>query len=236
MSAILTRLWNAPQVRFRQGKPTAIDSLRPLLYGDVPMSSWPTAGDTYAGEPWNSFVQARSFAESGDVASAQGIWRRIATTENIESRHVLQAWHYLRASGVLPPDDVAATVLGALAEVPMSGAHDVLAAYADGSVRYLNHSGKVAVVEPPAPEELGRATAEWRAIAGQLSSAIGPWEGSMPALPPGHARVMMLTPSGPRFGQGPYDALSGDAAAGAFLTAAARVLQIVVRTASRGRT
>jgi hypothetical protein len=39
----------------------------------------------------------------------------------------------------------------------------------------------------------------------------------------------MLTPAGPRFGQGPYEALLKDTAAGAFLTAAARVLQPLVK-------
>jgi hypothetical protein len=222
-------------VRFRPRKSTAADSLRPLLYGDLPFSQWPPPDGAQDGEPWSSFARAREAAEGGDLAAAQDTWRRIAATEGIEARHVLQAWHFLRTTGVTPPDDVAALVLGAVAEVPMGPAHDVLAAYADGSVRYLNHSGKVAVIEPPTDAELGRATSEWLAIAGQLSRAIGPWEGPLPPVPPGHARVLMLTPSGPRFGQGPYDALSGDAAAGAFLAAAANVLQIVVRMAGAGQ-
>ena len=58
----------------------------------------------------------------------------------------------------------------------------------------------------------------------------------MARVPKGHARVLMLTPSGPRFGQRPYDALGRDAAAGAFLAAAPNVLQIVVRLANTGST
>jgi hypothetical protein len=75
------------------------------------------------------------------------------------------------------------------AEVPVGSEHDVLAAYADGSVRYLHYSGKVAVIDPPGPPELGRSAAEWLAIAGQLSTAIGPWDGALPDVPTGHARV-----------------------------------------------
>jgi hypothetical protein len=150
---------------------------------------------------------------------------------DIESRHVLQAWHFLREFGVNPSDDVAPHVLGAVAQIPMKSRHDVLAAYADGSVRYLNYSGKVAVVDPPAPESLTEAVGEWLAVAGQLASAIGPWSGPLPEVRRDHARVLMLTPSGPRFGQGPYDALSRDRAAAGFLAAAATVLQLVVTLA-----
>jgi hypothetical protein len=211
---------------------TAADTLRPLLHGDAPMSLWIASGGEPVVEPWASFEQARTLADAGNVTGAREIWTRIAQTKDIESRHVLQAWHYLRASGARPPEAIAAEVLGAGAEVPVGSEHDVLAAYADGSVRYLNYSGKVAVIDPPGPPELGRATAEWLAIAGQLSNAIGPWDGALPDVPTGHARVLMLTPSGPRFGQGPYEALSRDAAAGAFLTGAAGVLEIVVRLAT----
>jgi hypothetical protein len=196
------------------------------------MSLWPEASGASTGGPWANFERARALAEAGDVEGAQDLWRGVTRMRDIESRHVLQAWHYLRESGESPPPDVAAEVLGAVAEVPVGAAHDVLAAYADGSVRYLNHSGKVAVIDAPGSDELRDAVGDWLAIARQLAAAIGPWQAALPNVPLGHARVLMLTPSGPRFGQGPYDALAREAAAGAFLTAATRVLQRVVRWAT----
>ncbi len=39
---------------------------------------------------------------------------------------------------------------------------------------------------------------------------------------------MMLTPSGPHFGQGPLAALSADRAAGAFISAAASLMTLIV--------
>lgn len=215
-----------------RSKKTSTSTLQPLLYGDAPISAWPPLGDVPAGEPWLSFDRARSLAANGDVAGAQTLWRQITDMPGIESRHVLQAWHFLRESGDAPPTSVAPQVLGAVAQVPVKSAHDVLAAYADGSVRYLNYSGRAAVVEPPAPEGLAAAVGHWLAVAGQLASAIGPWSGPLPDVPRGHARVLMLTPSGPRFGQGPYDALSRDRAAAGYLAAATKVLQIVTTLAS----
>jgi hypothetical protein len=205
-----------------------------LLYGDAPMTAWPPTSEHPSQEPWRSFERARDLVATKDVAAAQALWRQIAATPDIESRHVLQAWTFLRDSGELPEDEVAAETLGAVAQVPMKSSHDVLAAYADGSVRYLNHSGKVAVVEPPTPDDLALAlaVAEWLSVAGQLARAIGPWTGPLPDVPRGHARVLMLTPSGPRFGQGPYEDLGRDGAASAFLGAAATVLQLVVGMAA----
>jgi hypothetical protein len=216
-------------VRFGSGRKTAAQSIRPLLYGDAPLAEWPPAGSALEQEPWAGFVAARDLVQSGDTLGAQDVWRRIATTSGAESRNVLQAWHFLRQSGVDPADDLGSNVLGAVAEVPMGSSHDVLVAYRDGSLRYLNHTGKVVVVEPPAPDELRDAATAWLEVAQQLGEAIGPWEGGLPAVPKRHARVLMLTPSGPRFGQGPFDALQRDPAAGVFLAAATQVLTRLVR-------
>ena len=224
MTCLITMSWGRSQKR-------DASTLLPLLYGDAPMSAWPPPSDAPLDEPWLSFDRARNLATNGDAAGAQRIWRQITEMPGIESRHVLQAWHFLREFDVNPPEGVARHTLGAVAQIPMKSSHDVLAAYADGSVRYLNYSGKVAAVEPPAPDGLAKAVGEWLAVAGQIASAIGPWRGPLPELPRGHARVLMLTPSGPRFGQGPYGALSRDRAAAGFLAAAARVLQIVVTLA-----
>jgi len=124
-------------------------------------------------------------------------------------------------------------VLGVIAEMPMESGHDVLAAYRDGSVRYLNFSGKVAVVEPPTTKDVSDAVAAWFVVAEAIVAGIGPWEDpTLPELPAGNLRVMMLTPSGPHFGQGPADALGADPTVGQFVAAAAALLQTVVKLAT----
>jgi hypothetical protein len=222
-----TRLWNSLLMRFGSRKTSgAAASLVPTLYGDAPLSAWPP--DESGEEPWASFVEARRLAAAGDTGGASAIWRRIAETEGLEPRHTLQAWHFLGSAGVRPPESVAADVYGVVAQVPVSGGHDLLVAYRDGAARYLNHSGSVAVVEPPAPDGLAAAITAWLAEGSRLSAAIGPWEGPLPDVPKRHARILMLTPSGPRFGQGPFADLSADPMASAFLDAATAVLQNVV--------
>jgi hypothetical protein len=154
------------------------------------------------GEPWDSFVRAREHVERGELDNAMDIWEEIAQRDGIESRHTLQAWHFLRGVGAEPTPEAGSAVLAAAAEVAVGGGHDLLVAYEDGSVRYLNHSGAMTVVEQVDDPVLEQAVDAWLAMAYQLALVVDVWD--QPELPPlarGNTRVMMLTPAGPRFGQ-----------------------------------
>ena len=211
-------------------EPSDPSGLRRFIFGDCDLTEWPP-DDAHTGEPWSSFVAARSALQRDDRAEAERLWRAITEMPGLESRHVLQAWHFLRSMGVPPPEALSKRVLGAIAEVAVPHGHDLLAAYADGSVRYLNISGAASIVDAPIASVADAAHA-LLAVAEQIVTAIGPWEGPLPPLPPGHARLTMLTPSGPHFGQGPDAALRADPSAGAFLDAATNLLVAVVdRTA-----
>ena len=62
---------------------------------------------------------------------------------------------------------------------------------------------------------------------------IGPLDQpAFPPLPAGHARVTVLTPSGPHLGQGPAEALPADPMGGPFLIAATNVLRLLVDRAT----
>ena len=168
--------------------------MRQFLFGDVSVDEWVAQGDDDPGEPWLSFAQARELVHAGQQQQAVQIWLRIATTDGQEARHVLQASP--------PPDSRAKLALGVIAEVPVQGSHDVLAAYQDGTARYLNYSGKTLVWEDRTDPEIQAAINRWLAAGQVVANTIGPWD--QPSLPPvsaGDARLMVLTPSGPHFGQ-----------------------------------
>jgi hypothetical protein len=204
-----------------------------LLFGDVPVEEWPvddgTPGDGYV-EPWTAFIRARAHLAAGDEDLAIREWSQVANPIfGWESRQVLQAWHFLRAHGIEPDESIAGEVLGVVAEVPLDAGHDVLAAYRDGSVRYLNHQGGATVIEPPAPAPVADAAAAWLAVAQRVADGIGPWDGDgLPPLGPEDLRFTMLTRGGHRFGQGPAPALSADPGGGALLAAATALLQRVI--------
>ena len=180
--------------------------LRRYVFCDCDVDDWPPPGTDDKGEPWSSFVRARTSLRAGKKGEAEDLWRMIASNPDLESRQTLQAWHFLRSVGAAPPEEIAKQVLGAVAEVAVTEGHDLLAGYADGSARYLNHSGAAVVIDdriPAVENAIGKVFKVGEAIA----KMIGPWEGPLPLLPPGHTRLTMLTPSGPHFGQGPDEAL-----------------------------
>jgi hypothetical protein len=205
-------------------QPSAADALRPLLYGDVPLAEWPPPGGESDLEPWATFVRARDAAGAGRSGEAVEAWLSIARDPDVEARCALQAWTFLRQAGYEPEWPEAVEVLGVVCEIAAGGGHDVLAAYRDGSARYLNHSGRVAVVEEPWPETYAVVAAGAR-----LAREIGLWnEPALPPLPAGHSRVLLLTPGGFRFGQGPGNLLFADPLASSVLDPATALLRRVV--------
>jgi hypothetical protein len=123
-------------------------------------------------------------------------------------------------------------VLGVAAEMPVRKGHDLLAAYRDGTARYLNYSGKAVIWDDHSDSRVQAAITGWLDAGQVIASAIGVWEQpSLPPLPPGDARLMMLTPGGHRFGQAPAAALSQDPKAGPFLAAATKLLQLITSRA-----
>ena len=209
------------------GETSSAATLRRFIFGDCAVEEWPPPAADVQTEPWRTFALARSAIGRGANEEAQQLWRDIAEREDVEARQVLQAWHFLRSVGVAPDADTAKRVLGAVAEVAVPRGHDLLAVYADGSVRYLNFSGAAVVVDQDIPSVAGTAR-ELLAIGQSIVNRIGPWEGPLPPLPTGHSRLSMLTPSGPYFGQGPDAALRSDPMAAAFFDAATRTLVAVV--------
>lgn len=203
------------------------DALAPTLYGDLPSEAWPV-GDDVTDEPWASFVRARRHVADGDQDLAVRAWVGVAADATLEARHRLQAWHFLRSIGVNPDEAIAAEVWGVVAEVAVDDGHDVLAAYDVGGVRYLNHAGGVTVVDE-VEGDAAEALAQWLAAGQQLAGHIGVWtEPTRPSLAVGESRMTMLTPGGPRFGQGPDDALRADPMAGPLFAAATALLVAVL--------
>ncbi len=223
-----------PVLRRKKGKddhePPDPSGLRRFVFGDCPVDEWPPTETAVTSEPWQSFALARSALERRDQLEATRPWQGITSMPSIESRHVLQAWHFLRSIGIAPEGAVAKHVVGAVAEVALPQGHDLLAAYEDGSVRYLNNSGAVAVIDEVLPTVEAPARDMLR-IGQAIVQAIGPWEGPLPPLPTGYSRLTLLTPLGPHFGQGPDVALRADQQGAAFLDAATRTLLAVVEAA-----
>lgn len=153
---------------------------------------------------------------------------RIAGDEEQESRIRILAYNALRAAGNAVPQKV---YLGTIIEVRLPAGLDTLAVFADGRARYINHSGKIAVVEgSPNPFDVeikGVVDASKPIIA-----AIGPWENArLPAPKLGNIRMTFLVSDGLYFGDGPMNMMQQERIAAPLISAATTLLmKLVERT------
>jgi hypothetical protein len=207
--------------------------LRATLFGDLPPERWPDGHAT--GPPWSSFSAARDHLGSGEVDLAIRTWATIANPiAGHEPRHVLQAWHFLRSQGVDVDTSIAHEPLGVVAEVAVGNGHDVLAAYRDGSVRYLNHAGPVSVVESGAARAAGARRLEaavdaWMTTAAQMVGRLPTVAGPLALPEPGSSRFTVLTCGGHRVVEGHEGELATTPVAGALFSSGAGVLHALAR-------
>lgn len=155
---------------------------------------------------------------------------RIAKDETEESRVRILAFNYLRSKNVKVPTG---QVLGVIVEVPLDGGLDTLAVFADGRMRYINHSEKLAIFEAtPATMENDRA--RLMRAAAEAAARIGPWDKPRrPAPVKGNVRLTFLASDGLYFGEGPFSAIQQDPIGGPVLTSASELLMKIVNATTK---
>ncbi|HXC02720.1 MAG TPA: hypothetical protein VNU49_08730 [Opitutaceae bacterium] len=92
--------------------------------------------------PFQTIADASKLVADGRKKDAVVLLRSVLQTPALETRVQLWVWSCLRELGEKPDPKAAYEVLGVVIEMPSGGAYDTLAAYVDGSARYLNFSGK----------------------------------------------------------------------------------------------
>ena len=159
---------------------------------------------------------------------AVGSLEALANDGAQEGRLRYLAFTRLRAAGNPTP---AKQLLGVIIEVPLPGGLDVLAAYSEGGVRYINQTGKLAVIEgvtviQPLVERVFASSEP-------IVAKIGPWEKSRLSPPKaGNVRLTFLVSDGLYFGEGPMTVLQRDAMTGPVIAGATALLQAVVKLGS----
>lgn len=141
-----------------------------------------------------------------------------------EGRIRYLAFRELRRTGHPVPEK---HILGVIVEVPLRGGLDVLAAYAEGGVRYVNQSGKIAVIE--GVDSFHRLVADLFAAARLVVNVIGPWLEPRRRPPPtGSIRMTFLVSDGLYFGEGPFSIMQREQLAAPVIQKATELLQAVV--------
>jgi hypothetical protein len=156
--------------------------------------------------------------------------RKIAEDQNEESRIRALAYNWLRAGHEIVP---AGIVLGVIVEVPVDNGFDVLAAYADGRVRYINHTGAMSLFEGVPPEIAASA----KAVVDSAANASGhfkPLQGNRTA-PTRDLRFTVLAADGLHTAKGSWQEIGSEPKLDQILNNAIRLLQLVIKTTVKGQ-
>ena len=199
---------NPPYAPYLQG---GANDIYNLLFCDDLSAFAPKAGQTPSS--WQA-------ALASEPPNTQGLLS-LAEDRSQEGRIRYLAYTRLRTVGQPVP---AKQLLGVIVEIPLEGGLDVLAAYSEGGVRYINQAGKLAFLErlpsiQPYVERLFSASEP-------IVARTRPW--TEPRRPPpraGQVRLTFLVSDGLYVGEGPMWSMQRDAMAGPVIQKALELLQ-----------
>jgi hypothetical protein len=171
--------------------------------------------------PWNVL-----FDSNADVEDLKEVLHHT----DLETRVQLLAARRLAKEGA---PEAAGRLMGVVIEVGLPEGLDVLAAYEDGTARYINYSGKLIVWDSPAVESNGLIRELFDA-GNAVVSNIGPWEGARrPAPAKGTIRLNFLCVDGLYFGEGPFEVLQADAMGGPVVAAAIKLMSYLIQATEK---
>jgi hypothetical protein len=197
-------------------KQPEINQIYNILFCDDFDHFKPQPGTSLA--PW----QAILFAEPVNPESVQAL----AADASAEGRIRALAYHWLRSNKRPVPKGI---LLGVIVEVPLAGGLDVIAAFSDGSVRYINQTGKLAVIEGGLPET-GPIISDILGASQQVVAKIGPWDKHRLSPPKKkNIRLTFLVSDGLYFGEGPMAVMARQPMAATVIQHATKLLQVVVK-------
>ena len=208
------------------------------------------------GSGWNPVVEGyRPYADEAcnllynqSFCDKPAAFRRTASAESTESSVVLAEQPDVEALRALANDPQAASrvralafgrlrtlgqavpprlLLGTVVELGLPGGLDVLAAYPDGCVWYLNHKELIAQFDP-VPSGWMPAVRRLLAASQGAVERIGPW--LQPRIAPpteGTVRMSFVVSDGLYFGQGPMAVMERDEMAKPIIAASIALLQSV---------
>jgi len=165
-------------------------------------TSAPDDSDVSGGSTGPHVVLLSGLSGGGKTAAATRTLRGLAGSSK-EARIRLWCWQALRGLGSAPTADEGRKVEGVVVEVETGHGVETLAAYADGTARYLLPTGAKVIWDAP-DARLERAVADVIAGAGTILDLLAP--GRLPGEPGANtARMTVLSPSGPRAADEPLD-------------------------------
>lgn len=187
-----------------------------LLFCDsLPLFQKSISGDIVF--PWNVL-----FSSDPDV----NYLKKIASDQTQEGRVRMLAFNKLREMNEPVPEK---ELLGVIIEVGMKDGLDTLAVFSDGGIRYINYTGKMAVLEGGAPTQIADKAKAVLGASQRIVNAIGPWKKKR--LPPpktGMIRMTFLVSDGLYFGEGELRIMQTEELAAPLVQSSGELLQMIV--------
>jgi len=150
---------------------------------------------------------------------------RIGNDLDVESRTRVLAFNRLRAMKASVPRK---RLLGTIVEMPLHGGLDSLAIFLDHRLRYINHTGKMAIFEST-PASLLAGVDDILRASQFVVNRYGPWDKTRRPPPTGDlTRMTFLVSDGLYFGEGPASDLLRDRFAAPVLGAVGRLMPLLV--------
>ena len=150
--------------------------------------------------------------------------RKIINDPALETRHKILAYKKLAANGLSIDKK---ELLSVIVEVGLDNGLDVIAAYKDGSARYINQTGKMIIWETP-DETSNALINDLFAKSESIVAQIGPWNQPRKLNPgKGMVRINLLVADELYFGEAPANVLFNDALAKPVLFSAAALMQFL---------
>ncbi|MBC7570663.1 MAG: hypothetical protein H7319_13130 [Spirosoma sp.] len=144
----------------------------------------------------------------------------VAADQTLEARQRLLAYHLLAANAPIQHKELLVVII----EVALPDGLDVLAAFSDGTARYINQSEKLLVWETKTTES-SQLIGQLFMNSGQVLKHIGRCEGERRPFPTaGTARLTFLVSDGLYFGEGPFETLYADPMGGPVINSAIQLM------------
>lgn len=182
--------------------PEEIAHIKNLLFADTPLVEFlrgPKAKDPDpGGGPGRLLEQAVEDMRRGRPAEARRKLKQVLSLPDVETRALLLTWNTLRELGERPPPGEAGKVRGVVMELHNEAGVGTVAAYADGSVRWIGGQGKVTILELRITDaEIGPFVRDFHKAAEPIVKRATATERHRPGEPPfEHFRVSVLTYGG----------------------------------------
>ncbi|MBD2703577.1 hypothetical protein IC229_23235 [Spirosoma sp. BT702] len=169
------------------------------------------------GYPWDTLLSESPNPETLATISADA---------SLETRQKLLAYNRLRAMGVPPTNKV---LLGVIIEVGLEGGLDTLAAFSDGTCRFISHGEKLLIWDT-ATDTSAQLVHQLFVDSVEVVNRIGPWDQERTPFPEeGMVKLSFLVSDGLYFGLGPFSTFQNDAMAGPIILSATRLMTYLIQ-------